>query len=266
MNLDDDDSVFEQALRADLPSLSEQNRLRQRILAAGIAAGTALGSTNVAAAAQASFGASALSKLSALSWPAKLGLAAVIAAPVAGVALPLASAYEPVHAGAIVQQVRSRAATVRAQASTKATLSRAQLLPLEAALGVQAERGSEPVQAQPNVVARPSALTAGNLPMPVAANPNPPANGSLSAAQQAVAAFDSVAHDAPASGLERPRDESTLAAETQLLDRAFAALAAGDRGTATSLIAEHARRFPNGLLRQERERARARLTQDPKGE
>src|SRR3954468_23174128 len=119
MNLDDDDdSVFEQALRADLPTVSEQKRLRQRILAAGIAAGTALGTTNVAAAAQASFGASAFSKLSALSWPAKLGLAAVVAAPVA--ALPLV--YEPVPGAALVSEVRSSAANVRAQAS-KAVLS-----------------------------------------------------------------------------------------------------------------------------------------------
>ncbi len=104
MNLDDDDSVFEQALRADLPTMSEQNRLRQRILAAGLVAGTALGSTNVAAA-QAGFGASALSKLSALSWPAKFGLAAVLAAPIA--ALPLVSA--PVPGAQIVSQVRSSA-------------------------------------------------------------------------------------------------------------------------------------------------------------
>ena len=55
-------------------------------------------------------------------------------------------------------------------------------------------------------------------------------------------------------------------AETQLLDRAFAALAANDRASATALVAEHARRFPNGLLRQERERARARLTQELKGD
>src|SRR3954470_6179458 len=106
MNLDDDDdSIFEQALRADLPSLSEQNRLRPRILAAGIAVGTALGSTNVAAATQASFGASALSKLTALSWPAKLGLTAMLAAPVA--ALPLV--YAPVRGAALVSQVRDSA-------------------------------------------------------------------------------------------------------------------------------------------------------------
>ena len=268
MNLDDDDdSVFEQALRADLPTVSEQKRLRQRILAAGIAAGTALGSTNVAAAAQASFGASALSKLSALSWPAKLGLAAVVAAPVA--ALPLV--YEPVPGAALVSQVRSSAANVRARAS-KAVLSRAQALPLEAPRTPLPEGAPEPATepapesapelAQANVAAR-----APVLPMtPTVSSPSPVANGNGFAAQPAVAAFDSVSHAATASEAEQQRVASTLAAETQLLDRAFSALAAADRSTAAALVAEHARRFPNGLLRQERERARARLASDPKGE
>jgi len=262
MNLDDDDdSVFEQALRADLPTLSQQKRLRQRILATGLAAGTALGSSNVAAAAQASFGASALSKLSALSWPAKLGLAAVIAAPVAGVALPLA--YEPIQGAALVSRVRS--ATVRPPSATKATLSRAQVLPL-AAPGTESEQESEPAaQAQAIVAARPNALAAGNPSLPVAPSPNPPAEDRASAAAPAVAAFDPPAGAAPASESQRLRDESTLAAETQLLDRAFSALAAADRSTAAALITEHARRFPNGLLRQERERARARLAADPQG-
>ena len=268
MNLDDDDdSVFEQALRADLPSLAEQNRLRQRILAAGVAAGTALGSANVAASAQASLGASALSKLSALSWPAKVGLAAALAAPIAGVALP--RVYAPVRGAALVSQVRSSAATVHAQAATKAALpgaSSAPSLALEAPPARQAEPEPEPALApvQANVASRASLV----LPTPVAANPNPSqaANSKAVVAEPAVAAFGAVAHDATASEAERLRNASTLAAETQLLDRAFAALAAGDRSTASALVAEHARRFPNGLLRQERERARARLAQDPKGE
>ena len=269
MNLDDDDdSVFERALRADLPSRAEQNRLRQRILAAGIAAGTALGSANVAAAGQASFGASALSKLSALSWPAKLGVAAVLAAPVA--ALPLV--YAPVPGAAIVSQVRSSAAAVRAGSSSKPTLSRAPAPPAEAAQSTEAQPQlqPEPAPAQANLAARPPVAQLSTGPTFVApnpqANPNPQALGNASAAQPAIAAFDSPAQGAPASESERLRNDSTLAAETQLLDRAFSALAANDRRTAAALVAEHARRFPNGLLRQERERARTRLEQDPKGE
>lgn len=261
MNLDDDDSVFEQALRADLPTRSEQDRLRRRILAAGLAAGTALGSANVAAAAQASFGASALSKLSALSWPAKLGVAAALAAPV--VALPLVDA--PVPGAAMVSQVRSRAAAVRAGSATKAALSRAPALPLETPQ-IAAETEPKPESTQANAVAGLPVTQVSNGPTSVVPSRNLPTNGDASASGSAVAAFDSLAENTPASDSDRLRNESTLAAETQLLDRAFAALAASDRGTASALVAEHTRRFPNGLLRQERERARTRLEQDPKGE
>jgi len=305
MNLDDDDdSVFERALRADLPTLAEQNRMRQRILAAGIAAGAALGTSNVAASAtQASFGASALVKLSAkasaLSWPAKLGVAAVLAAPIA--ALPLVDA--PVRGAALVSQVRSSATSLRARPATKAALSPANSLPLEAAQAApiaQAAPLTQPAPiaqpaplTQPAPLARPAPLAqpgpttqteptlepvpanaaaralAPDTSNPMRSAPSPGANlptsGNLGASEPAVAAFDSIAHGAAANESERLRNDSTLAAETQLLDRAFAALAVGDRGTATALVAEHARRFPNGLLRQERERARSRLAPDPKG-
>ena len=151
MNWDDEeDSVFEQALRADLPTLAQQNRMRKRILAAGVAAGTALGSTTVAAATQASFGASALSKLSALSWPAKLGLTAALAAPVAGVALPLL--HTPARTVASLGQRQPSATTASMGAARKAANSATPSAPLEAALeaaheappGVQIEPAVEP--------------------------------------------------------------------------------------------------------------------------
>jgi len=246
---DDDDSVFEQALRADLPSMSEQNRMRQRMLAAGIAAGTALSSTSVAAGTQASVAASALSKLSALSWPAKLGLAAALAAPVA--ALP--AVYPPsVRAADLVSQVQSSAATVHARAA--AQLSSPARLRVSDAPQI-AEPARAPVTAEataPSVVtptARGSAAGSGAQP---SLTPSPVTNDSV---------VDSPANDAPSA-----RAASTLAAETQLLDRAFAALAAGDRSTASALVNEHARLFPNGLLRQERERARARIAANSTGE
>lgn len=269
---DDDDSVFEQALRADLPSLSEQNRLRQRLLAAGIAAGTALGSTNVAAATQASFGASALSKLSALSWPAKLGLTAVLAAPVV-VGAPLV--YAPVRAAEMVSQVQSSAASVHARAVTKSqargAATGAQQAPLLESSGAlrEAGPGTPPPEsvAQANFVARSkTAALDKSAASESAAAPSPAVSPSVGNSESATAAFVPAPSAAPADEAQPARNTSTLAAETRLLDRAFAALAAGDRRTASALVAEHARLFPNGLLRQERERARTRLATDPKGE
>jgi len=52
---------------------------------------------------------------------------------------------------------------------------------------------------------------------------------------------------------------STLAEETGLMERAIAALNEGDRERARHWLAEHARRFPNGLLARERYRALARV-------
>ena len=270
MNWDDDeDSVFEQALRADLPTASQQDRMRKRILAAGVAAGTALGSAHVTAAAQTGLGVSALSKLSALSWPAKLGLTAALAAPV--LALPLLQSSK--SSGANVSQVRAGVAPAVAQTGRTVGVMPPHGPPLASSPAALPATGSEPPLANP--AARASRVSTGNRVWAAApsASPSPVGMNDVSAAQPAVAAFDSVAPEAaagerapPATASSTLATSSTLAAETQLLDRAFSALAAGDRTTAAMLVAEHARRFPNGLLRQERERARVRLAQDPKGE
>jgi len=267
MNLNDDDdgSVFEQALRADLPSIAEQNRLRPRILAAGVAVGTALGSTSVAAATQASFGASALSKLGALSWPSKLGLTALLVAPITVAVLPLVAT--PVPGAEIVSQVRSSAVAVHARSATKASPPAE---PPALAAPQTAEPAPEPEPAVVNVAARatvaPSTPAVSTASAPVIPTASPSAAASAGSAEPAVAAFDSAPHETATSEPAPQRNASTLAAETQLLDRAFAALAAGDRTTAAALVSEHARQFPNGILRQERERARARLAHDSTGE
>jgi hypothetical protein len=63
-----------------------------------------------------------------------------------------------------------------------------------------------------------------------------------------------------------PEVGSTLADETRLLDAAFAALGKGDRARAAQLIGEHEARYPSGLLKKERERAKARLSDLSRGE
>ena len=52
---------------------------------------------------------------------------------------------------------------------------------------------------------------------------------------------------------------TTLRDERSLVDAALIALQAGDYARASSLLDAHAAKFPNGLLRLERERARAKL-------
>jgi hypothetical protein len=50
-------------------------------------------------------------------------------------------------------------------------------------------------------------------------------------------------------------EPTTLREETALIDGALAALRSGDRARAATLLGEHQRRFPQGLLARERERA-----------
>ena len=52
---------------------------------------------------------------------------------------------------------------------------------------------------------------------------------------------------------------SRLAEETLLIERALVAISDADLSRARLALDEHARRFPDGLLTRERERARVRV-------
>jgi hypothetical protein len=102
-------------------------------------------------------------------------------------------------------------------------------------------------------VSAPVAPAEAPAPVPVAAPQTPP----LVRAHTLAASPDLVerhATPAPAHTLERaPRSTGALAEEQTLLDPARAALAHGDGVGALSLLDQHARRFPDGALAQERE-------------
>jgi TolA-binding protein len=101
--------------------------------------------------------------------------------------------------------------------------------------------------------ARPAKALASDTSTHVAATPDPahPSQAQFAASEQLARA---------------PQVQSTLSEETRLLDAAFAALTAGERAQAGSLLREHERRFPAGLLQKERERAKTRLTEMSRGE
>ena len=243
MSLDNDDSLFEEALRSDLPSADQQDRLRKRLLAVGLSAGSGLAATSTASAAQAGFGATVIAKVAALSWPVTLGLAAAVAAPIVALPIWLAPAKtSSAPAQPKMRPVSSSAPVVQGPAP----------MPNPASTSVTA-----------SVAARPAQHAAGSGVVPALhAEPN-----SATAANSAAEPAQAAAFVAPSNeGNPRAPVPSTLAAETELLDRAFADLNSGHQSAAAELIAEHERRFPNGLLRKERERARARIEQDLKGE
>jgi hypothetical protein len=242
MSHDFDDSALEEALRNDLPSGDTERRLRLRLLAAGVAVGNGVATTTAAAGTAAGGAAAAtgvVGKVLGMSWGIKLGLAAAIAIPSVGLWLDRGSAA-PTAARAV--QVAAPAAPSAspspAPAAAPTPIADAPLTP---------EPSPEPVaprSARPAVAAEPAL---------VAAAPNVP-HPSQS---------DFAALDTPARA---PQVGSTLADETRLLDAAFAAIGAGDRTRAAQLIQDHESRYPAGLLKKERERAKLKLSELSRGE
>jgi hypothetical protein len=245
MSIEPEDSSLEEALRGDLPSQDTEARLRRRLLAAGLAIGNGVATTTAAAGTAASGTAASglVAKVVGLSWGVKLGFAAMVAIPTVGLLLEGRG-----------EQQRNAAAVVAPARAVEAQRTRQ---PAPAALpDVTSEVGNEGAKPEPGLAAVKTVRPG------IATEPPPPSDdGSPGAAHPSRADFGAV--DAP---LRAPQVASTLAEETRLLDGAFAALSAGDRGRASQLIEAHAARYPNGLLQKERERARLRLSEMSRGE
>ncbi len=111
-------------------------------------------------------------------------------------------------------------------------------------------------------------LAAGSLPSSGRASASPAMAGP-SASALTLEPASSVASDEPRGSASaaafdsEPRpslaDRTTLREETELIDGALSALSASNTTRAAALLAEHARRFPNGLLSRERARAERKL-------
>jgi len=233
MSIEPED-VLEEALRGDLPTPATEARLRRRLVAAGVAVGQGVATTTAAAAGAGSWGV----KLAGLSWGLKLGLAAAVAVPAVGLLLER-PAESPRAAAAPVGSPPSSAAPGNAP-------PRAPAVEVPPAIERAAPAAPAP-ERLPRVVKAPAAEAA--RAREVEAAPSHPSR----------AEFATAAAPAPQAG-------STLAEETRLLDGAFAALAAGQRDRAAALLHQHEARFPAGLLVQERERAKTRLTDMSRGE
>lgn len=259
MTFDEDDEPFVSVLRADLPTAEQQDTMRKRLFAAGLSVSSGLATMSATSVAQGGAAtastASVLSKLGALSWPAKVGLAAALAAPAVGVPLWIAAPSAP-RASVATSAPR---AVVPAPPHAVATV-------VEPTPVTVPSPPPAPAAVPPVVAAARPALERVPIATPAPIAATQPASTSASPSPGAVAAFEPapspLPSPAPSDASAAKQRATTLAAETALLDRAFAELSAGHRDAAAALIDEHARRFPNGLLRQERERARSRLSND----
>ena len=326
MNADPDDiEELVRELRADLPSERDSARVRARLGGLGVGLGAVLSGSAAAASAgaKASAGATGIwSQVAALSWGAKVGLAAAVSLPAATSPLWLPEVRSSATTTTVASASRAKLTTdvasatagrdrgsTREQAATPANVEPAvhDAVAPEVAptLGVAPEVGNgvEPDLAasgrtgsrSPAAMARNQPATAalngrvaareepatmqlgtasanGHLPgstgLPESSDTGPivGATGSVAPVSPAVTATsgtnDGVAAPSTASGVAQSPSPapasslSTLGEETALMDAALAALRAGDLPTAARYVHAHELRFPNGLLKRERERAR----------
>jgi hypothetical protein len=253
MSSDLEETLLEDALRNDLPSLGTEARLRRRLLAAGIAVGNGVVvSTATAAAPTVGVFSGMAAKVAALSWGVKLGVLAAVAVPSVGLWLEsagnrprsLETVRKPVPAASVAAASRGARGPLPALAAEPEAPS------AEAVPATETQAPSGPVR----VVARPTVVTS-----PPVADEASGANA-LAGTRPSSVAFDGAM---PEPALAKA--PSTLAEETRLLDSAFAAIAAGNDARAAELIREHEQRFPNGLLARERERAKLRVIETSRG-
>jgi hypothetical protein len=153
---------------------------------------------------------------------------ATVAAAAAETALPAPAATVPVRAGARRIAVAASIALLVGAAGAMAALRARSSDRLEAA-------PASPPPAIPR-----SRVVAPEIPLPAPAAPEPPSAGKVHRPARAAGAQDS------------------YRAELDLLQRAQVAFAGRDFADALILVAEHARRFPNGRLAEEREAVRIR--------
>ena len=238
MSIDPED-ILEEALRSDFPTPDAETRVRRRLVAAGVAVGNGI-AANTAAASGAS--ASVAAKVAGLSWGLKVGVAALLGIPAVG--LWLDGRGERAPAPPTAAPVRASELTPQPPALT--LLTRDQPSPVT-------EPTAPPALAPERLQPRTAKSAA-----PEAPAQSPPTPGSVHPSQ---AAFGT-----PEQPVRSAQAPSSLAEETRLLDAAFAALAADNRAQAAALLREHERRFPAGLLLQERERAKTRLSEMSRGE
>jgi hypothetical protein len=262
-----------EALRADLPTERDAARIRARLAGFGVALGTGLTASEGLASlagAKAVTGAGTAglwSQFGALSLGAKLGVVAAVS--VSAVTGPLIVAkMESKSAPALVVSA-ARTTPERTPSVTSKPAPASAVVPEAAATGTALIAPPPDALPEKAPVLPRATTTANELPavarVPVSrvepTRARPLAEAAIPAGANAApvepATAPALAEAPPA--LTAPATATTLGEETGLIDAAFSALRAGDRGTAESFVREHERRFPNGMLRRERERARAAL-------
>jgi hypothetical protein len=232
MNTEDETDPFTEELRLDMPSTSDEARVRARLISAGVLAGASVVVPGAATAAAAP----------AATWFAKLVAVPLLAKVGAGVAVASLAAVPVVthvtRASAPAPQPLAALATVAPPAAPVAPKTAGSVVEAAPVPTVAAPQVTDAPAAEPRTVVAARGVSV--LPALEAPAPTRPSIGSFAAVPE-------------------PVDEGTLRAETALMEHALAALQRGDITTARRGLAAHAARYPNGHLAPERQRALERM-------
>ncbi len=248
------------ALRSDLPERKDAERVRARLIGAGIILAGAVVAPSTAAGAAAlgtaGSGAGLLSKAAGMFGVSKIGLVAIAVGAAAAVPAATYVALDSIAKDSRGAQSQPQS-TVALGSAVRPGNDRA---PTQLGAPDDGVANAEPPA--PAELERPAAAAVASIrsePSRAAkeqreqpAESEPPAR-----APGSVAAF-------PA--LESQSQESTLRAETELVDKALSALRSRDTAAARAYLLQHAQRFPNGALVRERERALQRVKRAEMGQ
>jgi hypothetical protein len=262
MKSDPEFSTLVDALRADLPSERESARLRARLSALGLAASTGISTTAAAAAGGAAktsaAGAGVAAQVGTWSLAAKVGAVAALSASAVIVPSWVISTRTSTHhgeSGAAAPAHGAAARPLRTNPSATRALgqSPSEVAGPPAPVDLRSlENGAAPTRTAASTLPSSSPSAAGGNAARLAVAARAPSSDSALGSADSVAEFEP-ARDAP--GVQA----TTLREETRLIDGALAALRAHDTAGARARLAEHARRYPSGLLYRERVRAERKL-------
>jgi hypothetical protein len=290
---------FLAALQADLPSAQAEARVRARLLAAGLAltgaavtsssgAATSLGTASSSGAAGLGAATSGAAGSAAASGSLAAGASTSVMAGSGMAAANIGAGSAPaalVKLGLFSKLLLLPAVAKVGVASTLVVVAAATTVPLvlearharpatSQSPSVGASVPQDPTPIRPDHGAAPAPLPASAESRDVGtsragAPAQAPRIGTPTPAPTATRAPTRAASHAvtraPVAALQPRRNGSGrdggLSEEARLMEAAMLALHEDDRELAERTLAEHARRFPNGLLERERERALSRLRQ-----
>jgi len=233
-------ALIDETRDLDGPAAGDRDRVKRALLATIASSGAVAASTAASGTAAATTAGAGAATVGGVSMGVKLAAVAfVAAAAVGGTAVVVSTPGEPVETAQVAERTRAPAAREPA--------------PVAAPTEIDAPATEIPVPLEE--IAEPSPVVeapADEPEAPAQVGPAPPASTPIRGDRRP-ARREEAAPPPPAATEQTP--DSSLRAEIALLRHAQRALADGDADSALEHLAAHARRFPEGVMVEERDAA-----------